>query len=167
MRFATICRCCNPGYVAGLPAPSVRLDTGGGLLGYLCCDAITCLSFGFAGFRRGAVGTGGLRCTACTGCTGPRPRADQRTAGPTSRPGLEKAHPVTGGAGGRRAGVSAAHKMASTSAISAATSGSRARISNSRPPIVRLSAGTAAVPKPVIIGHPCPHRPADQALMTL
>ncbi|MDT5169381.1 MAG: hypothetical protein QOD02_2712 [Mycobacterium sp.] len=64
---------------------------------------------------------------------------------PATRGGKDRrGHRPAEGAGGRWAGVSAAHKMASTSAISAAVSGSRCIISGSTVPMVSLVVGAAA-----------------------
>jgi hypothetical protein len=60
------------------------------------------------------------------------------------------------GAGDRRCVVSAAHKMASTSAISAFTSGSRNRISHSISLMVSSVAGIPIRSSGVIIARPVP-----------
>jgi hypothetical protein len=118
---------------------------------------------------RGLLSVGGPRWTARTRCTGP---SQARTSAPQDRPadrGPSRAHPVTGGAGEQRTGVSAAHKRASTSANSAATSGSsRWKACWLGPSMASLLAGATTVSRCVFIAsNPGPHWPADQALMTL
>jgi hypothetical protein len=127
--------------------------TGGGPLGYDCWDAITCLSLWVVTLVAVVLGFGGPRWTARTGCTGPR---QGPTSAPHDRPagrGRTTAH-LAAGAGGRRARRSAAHKMASTSATSAAVSGSEYRISRSALPMVSLVVRATTVPRCVIISHP-------------
>ena len=114
----------------------------------------------------GCCRVGGPRWTAQTGCTGPR---RGRTGASNDRPadrGPTRAQPVASGAGGRRAGVSVEDRMASTSAISAAISGSRCKISGSTAPMASLVVGSATVLGSVVMSHPSPRSPADQALMT-
>ena len=114
-----------------------------------------------------ARGLFSVRGAALDGTDGLHWSVRGRTNAPHDLPanrGSMTAQPVAGGAGGRRAGVSAAHKIASTSAISAATSGSRYRISDSGLSMVSLVA-SAAVTMCLIVAHPSRARPAGQALM--
>jgi len=109
---------------------------------------------------RGLFSGGGPRWTARTGRAGPcRGRTSASPTRAADRPST-RARSVAGGIGGRREGASAAHKMASTSAISAAVSGSRYRISVSRLSMMSPVDGAATVLVCVIMGHPChAHRP--------
>jgi len=116
------------------------------------------------------LSVGGPRWTARTRCTGP---SRARTSAPHDRPadrGPSRAHPVTGGAGEQRTGVSAAHTRASTSANSAATSGSSADVKPAGPDC-RSPRWSPTPPRCrgaySSLAHPRPHWPTDQALMTL
>lgn len=107
---------------------------------------------------------GGLRCTARTDCAGRCHAPGQRFARPPGRPGLINPHPATGGAGARWTGNDSAQKMASTSAISAATS--EAETSKSQASPMSGATSTAAHSTWLIITGPCPPGSANQALMT-
>jgi hypothetical protein len=104
-----------------------------GLTPLLCRAGQTAAAVSFVGCHHlplvDSVGhyRGGLRCVARHWWIGAgRGWAQPLEARPTNR-GRRKAHPVAGGAGGRRRGRSAAHKMASTSANNWITSWSRRR----------------------------------------
>jgi hypothetical protein len=76
--------------------------------------------------------------------------------------GPARTHPTAGGAGEQRHGLSAAHNVASTSANSAARSGSRCRISDSTPPIAPIAcraplAGASTMSCCVVIELPHSH----------
>ncbi len=104
---------------------------------------------------------GGLRCVArCWWIRPGRGWVKSPEDRATNR-GLEKAHPATGGAGWRRRGRSAAHKMASTSSNNSTTSWSRRTRSRSD---MSLPTGMAAT-LVCVITTPRLVPVADQALM--
>jgi hypothetical protein len=60
-----------------------------GRLGYICGDAITCLSRGLDDFARGLFSVRGAALDGADGLHWPAPRAAQCTARPASQPGLD------------------------------------------------------------------------------